>query len=92
MQPSGRTYHVEFQPPKVAGKDDVTGEDLIKRPDDNEATLVKRLAAYHQQTGPVLQYYARQKKLTTLDAAQKPVEVYSVIRGLFNKLRPDLAQ
>ena len=48
---SGRTYHVEFYPPKVEGKDDVTGEDLIIRDDDKEETVKKRLAVYHDQTG-----------------------------------------
>jgi adenylate kinase len=54
---SGRTYHVVFNPPKVAGKDDVTGEDLIQRDDDKEATVKKRLDVYHAQTEPLVQYY-----------------------------------
>lgn len=54
---SGRTYHVKFNPPKVAGKDDVTGEDLIQRDDDKEETVKKRLAVYHEQTEPLIQYY-----------------------------------
>src|SRR5574343_1008376 len=54
---SGRTYHVVFNPPKVAGKDDVTGEDLIQREDDAEATVQKRLEVYHQQTRPLVDYY-----------------------------------
>ena len=55
---SGRTYHVKFNPPKVAGKDDVTGEDLVQRDDDKEDTVKKRLAVYHSQTKPLVQYYA----------------------------------
>jgi adenylate kinase len=54
---SGRTYHVKFNPPKVAGKDDVTGEDLVQREDDLEATVKKRLEVYHSQTKPLVQYY-----------------------------------
>ncbi|WP_313950438.1 adenylate kinase [Accumulibacter sp.] len=54
---SGRTYHLRFNPPKVAGKDDVTGEDLIQRDDDQEATVRKRLQIYHSQTKPLLDYY-----------------------------------
>ena len=54
---SGRTYHLEFNPPKVAGKDDVTGEDLIHRDDDKEETIRKRLEAYHAQTAAVSDYY-----------------------------------
>ncbi len=55
---SGRTYHVKFNPPKVAGKDDVTGEDLIQRDDDKEDTVKKRLAVYHSQTRPLVDYYS----------------------------------
>jgi adenylate kinase len=54
---SGRTYHVKFNPPKIAGKDDVTGEDLIQRDDDREETVLKRLAVYHAQTEPLVAYY-----------------------------------
>ncbi len=56
--PSGRTYHVKFNPPKVAGKDDVTGEDLVQRDDDKEETVRKRLEVYHSQTKPLVNYYA----------------------------------
>ncbi len=55
---SGRTYHVKFNPPKVAGKDDVTGEDLVQREDDKEETVKKRLEVYHSQTKPLVDYYA----------------------------------
>jgi adenylate kinase len=56
---SGRTYHVRFNPPKVAGRDDVTGEALIQRDDDLEATVRKRLDVYHSQTRPLVDYYSR---------------------------------
>jgi len=56
---SGRTYHVKFNPPKVAGKDDVTGEDLIQRDDDKEETVRKRLEVYHAQTRPLVDYYSQ---------------------------------
>ena len=55
---SGRTYHVKFNPPKVAGKDDVTGEDLVQRDDDKEETVQKRLEVYHSQTKPLVDYYS----------------------------------
>jgi adenylate kinase len=55
---SGRTYHVTFNPPKVAGKDDVTGEDLVQRKDDEEATVRTRLEVYHSQTRPLVDYYS----------------------------------
>ncbi len=55
---SGRTYHMVFNPPKVAGKDDITGEDLVQRPDDAEDTVIKRLTVYHDQTKPLVEYYS----------------------------------
>jgi adenylate kinase len=55
---SGRTYHVVFNPPKTAGKDDISGEDLIQRDDDQEDTVRKRLAVYHEQTEPLIHYYS----------------------------------
>lgn len=54
---SGRVYHVEYNPPKVAGKDDETGDALIQREDDKEATVRKRLEIYHSQTEPLVHYY-----------------------------------
>ncbi|WP_374592868.1 adenylate kinase [Aquabacterium sp.] len=56
---SGRTYHVKYNPPKVAGKDDATGEDLIQRDDDNEEVVRKRLETYHQLTRPLVDYYSK---------------------------------
>ena len=56
---SGRTYHIVYNPPKVAGKDDVTGEDLIQRPDDREETVRKRLEVYRAQTKPLVAYYGK---------------------------------
>ncbi|MFU2488767.1 adenylate kinase [Thauera sp. WH-1] len=55
---SGRTYHVKYNPPKVEGKDDVTGEDLVQRDDDREETVKKRLDVYHAQTKPLVEYYS----------------------------------
>jgi adenylate kinase len=56
---SGRTYHEKFNPPKVAGRDDVTGEPLIQRDDDREETVRKRLAVYHAQTSALIDYYSK---------------------------------
>lgn len=56
---SGRTYHVKFNPPKIDGKDDVTGEPLIQRDDDLEATVKKRLEVYHSQTKPLVDFYSQ---------------------------------
>jgi adenylate kinase len=56
---SGRTYHVVFNPPRVAGKDDATGEPLIQRDDDAEETVRKRLQVYHSQTAPLIDFYSK---------------------------------
>jgi len=57
--PSGRTYHVRFNPPKNEGVDDVTGEPLVQRDDDKEETVRKRLEVYRQQTRPLVDYYSQ---------------------------------
>ncbi|XP_069128214.1 GTP:AMP phosphotransferase AK3, mitochondrial-like [Argopecten irradians] len=62
--PSGRIYHTEFNPPKVTGKDDVTGENLIQRDDDKEETVRNRLQIYQNQTEPVLEFYRKHGILT----------------------------
>ena len=73
---SGRTYHVTFNPPKVAGKDDVTGEALIQRDDDKEETVRKRLAVYQSQTRPLVAYYAEAAARGDADAPK-----YRLING-----------
>jgi adenylate kinase len=57
---SGRVYHTSYNPPKVEGKDDETGEDLAVRPDDQEDTVRKRLGIYHEQTKPLVDYYSKE--------------------------------
>ena len=74
---SGRTYHVRFNPPRVAGKDDLTGEDLIQRDDDLEATVRTRLDVYHSQTRPLVDYYSQWAALGQADAPR-----YRKISGL----------
>jgi adenylate kinase len=56
--PSGRTYHLKYNPPKVSGRDDVTGEELVQREDDKEETVRKRLQVYQSQTRPLVDYYS----------------------------------
>lgn len=79
---SGRSYHEKFAPPKVAGVDDVTGEPLVKRKDDNEETLTKRLGAFHAQTKPVVDYYAKQGLYSPIDANQKADTVKAAIAAI----------
>jgi adenylate kinase len=83
---SGRSYHVKFNPPKVEGVDDVTGEPLMQRPDDTKEALVTRLQGYHTQTTPILDYYAKQNVLFTVNAMGKMPDVKSeIFKGLFDK-------
>ncbi len=74
---SGRTYHVKFNPPKVAGVDDITGEPLIQRDDDKEETVTKRLQVYASQTRPLVDYYANWAK-----ADPKNAPKYRAISGI----------
>ncbi|OHD90255.1 adenylate kinase [Sulfuricurvum sp. RIFCSPLOWO2_12_FULL_43_24] len=74
---SGRTYHVVFNPPKVEGKDDETGEDLVQRADDKAEVVLDRLRVYHEQTSPLVNYYQgvaasdTSVKYITIDGTQK---------------------
>tara|TARA_R110002094_G_scaffold1276_2_gene6127 strand:- start:4572 stop:5225 length:654 start_codon:yes stop_codon:yes gene_type:complete len=81
---SGRTYHLIFNQPKVEGKDDLTGEDLVQRVDDNEETVRDRLHVYHDQTAPLISYY---KNWGTSDAATAPKYVYVAGVGTVTDIR-----
>jgi len=74
---SGRTYHIVFNPPKVEGKDDETGEDLIQRDDDQEDTVKKRLDIYHEQTEPLINYYS-----TWANAGEASSPKYIKVNGI----------
>ena len=75
-KPSGRTYHVLFNRPKEEGKDDVTGEPLIQRPDDQEEAIRNRLVVYAKQTAPLVEYYEEKGTLVAVDALPSPDEVF----------------
>ncbi len=81
---SGRTYHVIFNPPKTEGKDDVTGEELVQRVDDQEDTVRQRLNVYHDQTKPLINYY---KGWAEQDAANAPTYVYVAGVGSVEDIR-----
>lgn len=83
---SGRTYHEVFNPPKQPMKDDITGEALVKRSDDNEVSLNKRLIAYETQTAPLAKYYGEKGILTAVDASQPPKVVWASIDAAFQKV------
>jgi len=82
-KPSGRTYHILFNPPTVEGKDDATGEPLIQRPDDQEESIRNRLEVYKTQTAPLVDYYQQKGILVVVDAAPAPNEVFqALVRAL----------
>ena len=84
---SGRTYHVVFNPPKVEGKDDVTGEPLVQRDDDKEDVVKKRLDVYHDQTEPLIDYY---KKWEATGEAGAPQYVRVVGVGKVDEIRDNI--
>lgn len=82
MCPStGRIYHIVFNPPKVEGKDDETGEDLIQRPDDKEEAIMHRLDVYTEQTEPLVKYYDDKGLIRAIDATAKPAEVFELLKA-----------
>ncbi|KAL2160116.1 hypothetical protein VTH06DRAFT_1771 [Thermothelomyces fergusii] len=81
---SGRSYHTTFNPPKVPMTDDITGEPLVQRSDDNAEALKKRLATYHKQTAPVVDYYKKTGIWHAVDAAQSPNQVWNSLLAIFN--------
>lgn len=82
---SGRSYHKIFNPPKEVMKDDITGEPLIQRSDDNVETLQKRLSTYHQQTAPVVAYYQKTGIWRPIDASQEPGQVWKSLLDVFGE-------
>ncbi|KAH9907787.1 adenylate kinase cytosolic [Xylariomycetidae sp. FL2044] len=82
---SGRSYHSIFNPPKETMKDDVTGEPLVQRSDDNADALKKRLATYHLQTAPVVGYYKNTGVWKGIDASQEPGQVWKSLLNVFDQ-------
>ncbi len=83
---SGRVYHVDFNPPRVANKDDETGEELVQREDDHEDTVRKRLAVYHDQTEPLVKFYT---EIAQSGAAVRVLKVNGV--AAVDKIKQDIA-
>ena len=84
---SGRSYHLKFNPPKVDGKDDITGEDLIHRKDDTREALESRMKSYNEKTVPILDYYKSKNMLATLNASAPIKDVSNQIdESLFAKM------
>ncbi|XP_077518377.1 adenylate kinase-like [Amblyomma americanum] len=81
--PSGRSYHETFHPPKKHMTDDVTGEPLVRRADDNAEALKKRLDSYHKMTKPLVGYYQKRGLHTRIDASLSPQNVFENIKKIF---------
>jgi len=81
---SGRSYHEEFHPPRVPGRDDLTGEVLVRRNDDNPEVLTKRLEQYHALTSPLVDYYKKKNLHHKVDASQAANTVFADIQKIFN--------
>ncbi len=84
---TGRVYHVDFDPPKHEGRCDVDGSRLVQRDDDKPETIAKRLAVYHEQTEPLIDYYEEQGLLRRFDGTRSPTEVHDHIRATIATLR-----
>ncbi len=84
---TGRVYHVDFDPPRLAGRDDDDGSELVQRDDDREETVRRRLAVYHAQTEPLIDYYDRRGLLRRFDGTASPSEVHSHIRAAISTLQ-----
>jgi adenylate kinase len=84
---AGRPYHVDFNPPKVPGKCDVDGSDLIQRDDDKPEVVRKRLEVYHAQTAPLVGYYEDRGILKRFDGTRPPTEVHDHIRATIATLK-----
>jgi len=84
---SGRSYHQEFFPPKEDMKDDFTGEPLVRRSDDNEESLMKRLESYHEKTKPLATYYNRKGIHYPVDASKLPRKVFDAINIIIENIK-----
>lgn len=84
---SGRVYHVLYNPPKVEGKCDETGETLIQREDDQPAAIENRLAVYERQTAPLIEHYSQKDALISIDAEPSADEVFAQVRNKIDNLK-----
>ena len=84
---SGRSYNIEFNPPKIEGRDDITGEKLVQREDDKEEIVQSRLDTYHELTEPLVRYYQKQGILKAIDGIGSPENIYAEIKQTLNEVR-----
>lgn len=83
---SGRSYNIEFNPPKIEGRDDITGEKLVQREDDKEEIVQSRLNTYHELTEPLVRYYQKQGIIKAIDGAGSPEYIYAEIKQTLNEV------
>ncbi len=83
---SGRSYNIEFNPPKIKGKDDITGEKLVQREDDKEEIVQSRLNTYHELTEPLDRYYQKQGILKAIEGTESPENIYTKIKQTLNEV------
>ena len=81
---SGRSYNIEFNPPKIEGKDDITGEKLVQREDDKEEIVESRLKTYYELTEPLVEYYKKEGLLKEIDGTGSPENIYTEIKQTLN--------
>jgi len=83
---SGRSYNIEFSPPKIEGRDDITGEKLVQREDDKEEIVQSRLNTFHEMTEPLVRYYQKQGIIKAIDGAGSPEKIYAEIKQTLNEV------
>ena len=83
---SGRSYNIEFNPPKIEGRDDITGEKLVQREDDKEEIVQSRINTYHELTEPLVRYYQKQGILKAIDGTGSPENIYAEIKQTLNEV------
>ena len=83
---SGRSYNIEFNPPKIEGRDDITGEKLVQREDDKEEIVQSRLNTYHELTEPLVRYYQKQGIIKAIDGTGSPENIYAEIKQTLNEV------
>ena len=83
---SGRSYNIDFNPPKIEGRDDITGEKLVQREDDKEEIVQSRLNTYHELTEPLVRYYQKQGILKAIDGTGSPENIYAEIKQTLNEV------
>ena len=81
---SGRSYNLEFNPPNIEGRDDITGEKLVQREDDKEEIVQSRLNTYHELTEPLVRYYQKQGILKAIDGTGSTENIYTEIKQTLN--------